>query len=74
MPHLPKVFTTDLNNRLLNVSSTYNIISYIIYGFKLCYSTVNAIFPLQSLITITLGSKKNLYCEFIDYSKAFDTV
>ena len=74
MSHLSKLFTTILNNRLLNVSSTYNIISDAQSGFKPGFSTVDAIFALQSLISITLGSKKRLYCAFIDYSKAFDTV
>ena len=70
MSHLSKLFTTILNNRLLNVSSTYNIISDAQFGFKPGFSTVGAIFALQSLITITLGSKKRLYWAFIDYSKA----
>ena len=35
---------------------------------------MDANFALQSLITITLGSKNILYCAFLDYSKAFDTV
>ena len=74
MSHLSKLFTTILNNRLRNVSSTYNIISDAQFGFKPGFSTVDASFALQSLITITLGSKKRLYCAFIDYSKAFDTV
>ena len=34
MSHLSKLFTTILNNRLLNVSSTYNIISDAQFGFK----------------------------------------
>ena len=56
------------------MSSTCNIISDAQFGFKPGSSTVDAIFALQSLITITLGSKKILYCAFIDYSKAFDAV
>ena len=40
------------------MSSTYNIISDAQFGFKPGFSTVNAIFALQSLITITLSSKK----------------
>ena len=74
MSHLSKLFTTILNNRLLHVSSTYNIISDAQFGFKPGFSTVDANFALQSLITITLGSKKILYCASIDYRKAFDTV
>ena len=56
------------------MSSTYNIISDAQFGFKPGFSTVYAICALQSLITITLGSKKRLYCAFIDYSNAFDTM
>ena len=63
-----------LNNRLLNVTLTYSIRPDAQFGFKSGFSTVDAIFPLQSVITITLGSNKLLYCAFIDYSKAFDTV
>ena len=66
MSHLLKLFTIILNNILLNVSLTYNIISDAQFGFKPGSSTVDAIFALHSLITITLGSKKRLYCAFID--------
>ena len=74
MSHLSKLFTTILNNRLLIVSSTYNIISNAQFWFKPGFSTVDAIFVFQCLITITVGSKERVYCAFIHYSKVFDTV
>ena len=46
-------------------------------GFRSGYSTQDHIFALNSIIDIylnKLGSKKRLFCAFIDYQKAFDLV
>ena len=37
-------------------------------------STVDAIFVLQSLINKALRNKRRIYCCFVDYEKAFDSV
>ena len=38
------------------------------------YSTIDAIFILESSISKTLRDKKKLYCAFIDLKRAFDSV
>ena len=43
-------------------------------GFRKGYSTSDHIFTLKSLIDIYLYKNKCLYCAFIDYKKAFDSV
>ena len=44
------------------------------FGFRPGYGTTDAIFALHSIINKYLGAKKKLYCCFIDYSKAFDSL
>ena len=53
---------------------TENVITDAQYGFQPNRSTIDAIFALQSLISQKLNNKQRLYCCFIDYQKAFDTV
>ena len=43
-------------------------------GFRAGYSTQDNIFILYSLITLSLSKKKKLFCCFIDFKKAFDTI
>ena len=38
------------------------------------YSTMDHVFTLKSLIDIFLHKKKKLFCAFVDFKKAFDTV
>ena len=42
--------------------------------FRKGYSTAELVFILKCLIDLTLESKKKLYCKFVDFRKAFDTV
>ena len=43
-------------------------------GFRKGYSTTDHIFNLKRLIDLYLFRGKKLYCAFIDYKKAFDSV
>ena len=43
-------------------------------GFRAGYSTMNHIFVLHALTVIVKPQKKKLFCSFIDFSKAFDSV
>ena len=52
----------------------YNIISDSQFGFRKGLSTIDAIFVLQSLVNKYLSDKKRIYCCFIDFQKAFDSV
>ena len=71
---LGKVFTAILNTRLNSFSDENNIISGVQGGFRSGYSTQDNIFILYCLISIFLSKKKKLFCTFIDFKKAFDTV
>ena len=43
-------------------------------GFISDFSTVAHIFVLKSLADLYLYERKRLYCCYVDYQKAFDTV
>ena len=43
-------------------------------GFRAGYSTVDHIFALDTIARLYLSKGKKLYCAFIDYKKAFDSV
>ena len=71
---LGKTFTAVLNDRLNLFLSEYNSIGPEQAGFKAGHSTMDHAFVLKSLINLYLRKKKRLYCCFIDYKKAFDSV
>eukprot|EP00105_Crassostrea_gigas_P042815 XP_019926963.1 PREDICTED: uncharacterized protein LOC109619995 [Crassostrea gigas] len=70
-----KLFTSVLNNRLITWSDENDVITDAQFGFKSKCGTSDAIFALHTLITSSLASNnKKLYCAFIDFKKAFDSV
>ena len=71
---LSKVFTAVINNRLGEFAKSTNLISKEQAGFRPGCSTVDHIFALNCLLDIYLSKGQKLYCGFIDYRKAFDTV
>lgn len=71
---LGKLFTSVLNSRLNEFSNELSLISENQAGFRKGYSTTDNIFVLHTLISLYLSSGKKLYCTFIDFRKAFDTV
>ena len=71
---LAKLFTSTLNQRLLEWDKEYNITTDAQFGFKHNASTIDAIFVLQTLVNKMLRNKKRLYCCFVDYKKAFGYV
>ena len=44
------------------------------FGFRGNRSTVDCVFILHTLVQRLLSEKKHLYCAFIDYEKAFDSI
>ena len=68
------MFTSVINNRLLKWSNENSIITDAQFGFKPGYGTTDAIFSLHTVISKVLSSNKKLYCCFVDYRKAFDSV
>lgn len=71
---LGKLFTRILNNRLTSWAENYGVYIEAQAGFRQNMSTVDNVFILNSLISHSLNANKQLYCSFIDFSKAFDYV
>ncbi len=69
-----KLFTSVLNKRLYKFTVENDTIGEEQAGFKKGYSTTDHAFVLKTLIDLYLNKKKRLYCCFVDYKKAFDTV
>ena len=68
---LGKLFTSMLNNRLTEFVDKNNELSENQAGFRKGYGTTDHIFVLNSLIEIM---KKKLFCAFIGFSQAFDSI
>ena len=86
-PHLPdnyrpitllscmgKLFTSILCERLNNFADEIELISESQTGFRKGYSTIDNMFIIYLLSKYALSNKKKLYCAFIDFKQAFDTV
>ena len=43
-------------------------------GYRKKYSTTDHVFVIKTLIDLYLSNKKKLYCAFVDFEKAFDTI
>ena len=71
---LGKVYTAILNERLNSFSDAIELITKSQAGFRKGYSTLDNIFCLYSLIQIYLMSGRKLFCTFVDFKKAFDTI
>lgn len=67
---LGKFFTSIINARLQKL----NLIDENQTGFKKNYSTIDNIFVLRVLFDLLSKEKRKMYCAFIDFKKAFDTV
>ena len=72
---LGKLFTSIINTRLNKYANASNLINENQTGFRKDYSTLDHIFLLKSFIDIFVTNEnQKLYCAFVDYKKAFDTV
>ena len=68
-----KLFTTCLNHRLSSyVDDT--ILGEEQAGFRKGYSTTDHVFVLHLIIELYKSVHKRVYCVFIDYRKAFDSI
>ena len=63
-----------MNTRLNNLSDNIELISKCQAGFRKGLSTVDNIFVLFALISIYFSVGKKLFCTFVDFKSAFDTV
>ena len=69
-----KLFTSVINNRLVEYFDENATIVPEQAGFRAGHSTVDQVFTLHCIIDFFLAKKKRLCCLFIDYEKAFDRV
>ena len=71
-----KLFTAVLNNRLNKYSEDMNVLAEEQAGFRKGYGTTDHIFNLKCLIDLYmyLFRGRKLFCAFIEYKKAFDSV
>ena len=71
---MTKLFTSILNKRLISWAENNDVITDAQFGFRPLHSTVDAIFALQTIVNKYLSNKTRLYCCFVDFKRAFDTV
>ena len=71
---LGKLFTSILNNRLTKFLEIHQALNENQAGFRKGYSTTDHTLTLKALTELFRSCKKKIYCTFIDFSKAFDTV
>ena len=71
---LGKLFTAILNKRLTLYLDNNETILENQAGFRKGYAATDHIFVLSSLIEILKGRKQKLFCAFIDFSQAFDSI
>ena len=71
---ISKLLTSVLNARLNKFLDENNILNENQAGFRKHHSTSDHIFTLHSIIEILRHHKKKIFCTYIDFSKAFDSV
>ena len=69
-----KLFTAILNTWLNTYLEVNSILNETQCCFRASYSTSDNIFVIQALIEYLRVRKLKLYCDFIDFTKAFDNV
>ena len=69
-----KLVTSILNNRLNQYFEEIGALGEEQAGFRAGYSTQDHVFTLKMLIDLHNSQSKRLYCAFIDYKKAFDSI
>ena len=71
---ISKMCSAVLNNRLKTNSDEFELITNAQASFRKGFSTNDNIFILHALISIYFSFGKKLFCSFIDFKSAFDTV
>lgn len=75
IPVITKIFTSILNNRLIDWLNAHNILLEEQAGFRKGYSCLDQIFVLNCLISSKLKKKRGkLYSVFVDFKGAFDNI
>ena len=71
---LGKLFSNLINRRLTLFVDINNIIGPEQAGFRAGFSTTDHMFAIKTLIDLYNHKRKKLFCCFVDYSKAFDSI
>lgn len=71
---LGKLFTSIINSRLNKYAEKYDIITDCQSGFRKGFSTIDNLFVINSLVELLKAQSKKLFCVFIDFKQAFDSV
>ena len=71
---LGKLFTRILNNRLTEWAEKYSVYIEAQTCFRSNMGTTDNIFSLHDIMSHMLNNGKQLFCAFIDFTKAFDYV
>ena len=71
---MAKIFSLALRNRLNTWCESEHVFNESQFGFRNNHSTTDCVYLLHSIIQNILYKKSKLYCAFIDYQMAFDTV
>ena len=71
---LGKLFTSIVNQRLTEYIESNNLLNHNQCGFRRIHSTVDNIFVLHILSEYYKTRRTKLFCAFIDFQKAFDSV
>ena len=71
---LGKLFSRVLNNRLSKWAETYGVYVEAQAGFRSNMGTIDNLFVLHGLVNHMINQGGQLYCAFIDFTKAFDYV
>lgn len=71
---LGKLFTSIICDRLNTFADETHLINEAQTGFRKGYCTSDNIFVIDFLCKYALNNKRKLFCAFIDFKQAFDTV
>ena len=71
---MSKIYSHILHNRLIRWAEKCEKIENCQYGFQPHKSTVDCTFLFHSIIAKTLSNGEKLFCSFVDFRRAFDTV
>jgi len=69
-----KVFSLILRNKINKWCESNSVFYDGQFGFRDSHSTTDAVFLLHAIIQKVLDKKSKLWCVFVDYQRAFDSV
>ena len=72
--NISKLYTKCLNSKMMNFAEENHLLSPHQFAFRQDYRTSDAIFSLQSSVNYYKHKNKPVYCCFVDFSKAFDSI